>query len=193
MRRTLSITYALYIMYAIAVGCSSQTTVLPQNKGNLPTTEVSGSKSDSSTPAAEAGSSSLANTEGKKNSGGTNENFATCEECKQKRCTSYSGIDLVKACYGREQKDRACSNFVKCAQEKHCFANHPNECYCGTATMAECLAGQANGACKKETEAASLTKEPSEIAARFADPQYPIGNGVDLLLCYRARCNPICM
>lgn len=118
----------------------------------------------------------------------------TCADCENEKCVNYGGENLVAAC-DDEDNNGLCRAFVQCAQANDCAFEHPNKCFCGTVSEMMCMVpGNANGPCIPETQAAAGgIDNPEQIATRFLDPMYPIGDAVALLLCNKERCNPICL
>jgi len=117
----------------------------------------------------------------------------TCDDCESVACTNYQNIDVYNACYNDPANGDLCLDWVMCARENECAFNHPNECYCGTASQADCMGGSANGPCIAEVEAAAGSTSPMTIGQRFMDAEYALGDGTMLLLCDRENCNPICL
>jgi cysteine-rich repeat protein len=143
--------------------------------------------------------------------------MTTCDTC----ATSSCGAD-VDACLGLEgvaasgpargmQLSTLCSRLRDCMHDTGCHldtavAHQPNpggaaagpapeHCYCGTAGV-DCLdAGEANGTCRAQVEAALETDDPYQIIQRVggADPAYPAFRAAtDLIACEGTACAGQC-
>ncbi|MET0593152.1 MAG: hypothetical protein ABW133_10655 [Polyangiaceae bacterium] len=56
-------------------------------------------------------------------------------------------------------------------------------CYCGTATVENCLAGKASGVCKKSLEVGLRSTDPGTIARTITDRSLPSGVAMKLVQC----------
>lgn len=129
-----------------------------------------------------------------------------CEECEEKSCSNFQGIDVVSECEDAhgfalegpaagEPISELCLEFVKCAQETGCAqANGDIEgCYCGDdIDIIECKAEGGNGPCMSEAQAAAESFAPQTIAERWSDPDYAIGLAQAWLSCDASEC-PYCL
>jgi cysteine-rich repeat protein len=124
--------------------------------------------------------------------------------CSPLNCHNYMGEDVLNACYAATATNPAlCGAVMDCAHSTGCVMENasgvawpdpnPNKCYCGTATVPQCMTGMANGECKAQVEAAAGTTDPMTIGERFADPNYAIGDAFAVLTCEQAKCASECL
>ena len=111
-----------------------------------------------------------------------------CDHCEKRFCTRLNNQDYVAGCYEGPHKD-TCKAVVACAKKSKCAKTRSADCYCGeNVGIGQCIKDGGQGPCRLEIESASLTRDPTEIAARFADPKYPVGRAMALIDCKRSYC-----
>lgn len=109
-----------------------------------------------------------------------------CARCNCEKCG-----DLVHSCYGSDKPDEndLCSALVECGLEKKCSSQ---SCYCGSALLATCILGVADGACRSEVERAGGTTLPGDLLTRSNDAKFPLGRANALAACARDSCMTEC-
>lgn len=138
---------------------------------------------------------------------------STCDECGLSACST-----LLDECWGMSGEAQAgpaagaprsllCADLLSCILESSCDRVSRNtegisgafleNCYCGSAGDG-CFSssGQANGSCRRETEAALETTDPISILQRLggSDDHYPIFSMVDAVLdCENDDCESECV
>ncbi len=120
----------------------------------------------------------------------------SCASCEAAACPKmFAGDDKAWGCHGLSGPDRSlCETFVNCVRSTHCATarRDPQPCFCGTAEDVPCLSGAANGVCKAMAEAAAKSTNPSQVAARFSDGDFPIKSAVNQIACDLAKCPTEC-
>jgi cysteine-rich repeat protein len=125
-----------------------------------------------------------------------------CLACENTNCTAYLGqpIDLVHDCYHDPNPTNVqlCVDAINCARTNNCAytARGAEQCYCGTASSANCQLGTGiDGVCQAQFQAAATgdtATTPAGIAGyvtgHFGDRSLPIGNAVFMLQCDRDFC-----
>jgi hypothetical protein len=123
----------------------------------------------------------------------------TCRTCQQASCPA-----LLAACEEAEgtavegpaagqPKRELCASVIECTRTTGCAASAVEECYCGAGVdPLVCLTGGASGVCKAAFEAAAESSDGFVVAERFVDPQFAVGNAVQLLGCGRDLCQAAC-
>ena len=108
-----------------------------------------------------------------------------CARCNCEKCGAES-----MACYGAPEMDaKLCADVIQCGLDKGCSSN---ACYCGSATIAACTLGRADGPCRVEVENASRSTTVNEIITRAEDTAYPIGRANKLSACASMNCKSEC-
>jgi cysteine-rich repeat protein len=118
-----------------------------------------------------------------------------CAECS---CTSCA--TQIAACEGAtgnaaagpgagQPKAELCAAVVKCGQAAGCRGS---VCFCGTATLIECLGGMGNGPCQAEIFAAAETEDPVEVSGRQQDNTFAIGLSNAVSTCSVNSCAAAC-
>ena len=111
-----------------------------------------------------------------------------CDQCEQRFCTKLNNRDYIDECF-RGKAGNVCRKLVMCAHETKCGAKKSADCYCGPdATISECMSKGGNGPCKTEIETAAETTDPSIIATRYVDRDYPVGRAMAVIDCKRRFC-----
>jgi hypothetical protein len=81
---------------------------------------------------------------------------------------------------------------IQCARATGCGATGAQQCYCGTATTADCSAGAGNGPCKAVLERALETNVPTQIISNFQSLSRGGGVAMARLTCDRVNCASAC-
>jgi len=91
-------------------------------------------------------------------------------------------------------KINMCNEALDCVRDSGCAAggNGIIKCYCGTANVADCQSGLANGACKNEIERGLETTLFSQISLRLKSPQYAAGIAMARVECEQSSCKAAC-
>ena len=91
-------------------------------------------------------------------------------------------------------KINMCNETLDCVRDSGCAAggNGIIKCYCGTANVADCQSGLANGACKAEIERGLETTLFSQISLRLKSPQYAAGIAMARVDCEQSSCKAAC-
>lgn len=128
----------------------------------------------------------------------------SCDDvCSPTNCTDYQDLNVFDACYGDDASDAAlCGAVMECAHETGCVMYDasgnlwsepsPRNCYCGAASLMNCMTGSAEGECKDEMEAAAGTDDPMTLATLFTNSEYAIGDAYLLLQCEQTSCADEC-
>jgi len=88
-----------------------------------------------------------------------------------------------------------CNEVLDCVRDSGCAANgNPalKNCYCGTATVQQCNAGQGNGACKAELERALEATDFATVSQRVGNTLYGGGVAMKRVDCDQSFCDPVC-
>ncbi len=81
---------------------------------------------------------------------------------------------------------------MDCARDTNCAVGLPIDCYCGTATSAQCDAGNGNGKCRKIIEEGLETTTAADVQARFSTPTYGAGLAMARINCDQQNCLDAC-
>jgi hypothetical protein len=120
---------------------------------------------------------------------------AACLECETQHCErALVGCDALAG----DQK-RSCEATVACIRASRCQVDDKVEpCYCGTKGLEECMAGAADGPCRRELEvsagatSADAAERALAVAERFVNPLYAVGRAVNLVVCDHESCGAEC-
>jgi cysteine-rich repeat protein len=97
----------------------------------------------------------------------------SCTKCEAQvtACDHATGNAAAGPAAG-ESKASLCSAVVKCGQSSGCRGS---VCFCGTASLVDCLLGMGNGPCQTEIFAAAETEDPAEVSGRQQDLNFAVG------------------
>jgi cysteine-rich repeat protein len=104
-----------------------------------------------------------------------------CDACAAEAIACFAPVEAGAA--------EECAAVVDCGIEHGCSGT---DCFCGTAGLLACVRGGANGPCVREIQAASGSQSVSDVMARSADAEYPIGRANALALCREKSCAEAC-
>jgi hypothetical protein len=85
-----------------------------------------------------------------------------------------------------------CNETLHCIRQSGCAGGQLIDCYCGTATSAECDSGQGNGLCREQLERGFETTNPVEITNRYTNPEFAAGFAMLRVGCDQAYCMAEC-
>lgn len=114
---------------------------------------------------------------------------SACSVCLSSRC------DPTKGCTPLTGDDRlSCQAVESCSYRTGCVTptGDATSCYCGTASVLDCLAGAGNGPCRPEFERAARSTDPTLVSERFADPSFPSGRAHAAITCAATECENVC-
>jgi hypothetical protein len=89
-------------------------------------------------------------------------------------------------------RSHLCNETLDCMRDTNCAVGQLIDCYCGTATSAQCDAGQGNGACRTQIERGLETTSPVEITNRFTRDDLGAGFAILRVGCDQAFCAAQC-
>jgi hypothetical protein len=95
----------------------------------------------------------------------------------QPACSDYAGGDVA-----------LCTSVLSCIRTTNCTAGGITSCYCGTAALAACQGGSANGACKSQIELGLKTTSPGTILLNLTNVALPGGGALSLGQCDHDNC-----
>ena len=130
-----------------------------------------------------SGSGGATGTGGSGGGTGTGGSSANCtRDCELSHCPEYltgceqaTGNATAGPGAGKPRKD-LCLAALACMRGNSCSATQAEPCYCGAGVDdVACLTGAANGPCKAEIEAAAESADAIDVAYRFVDPSFPLG------------------
>jgi hypothetical protein len=104
--------------------------------------------------------------------------------------------------YGDSGADRKlCEDVYACFRDTGCLGvmGDPIKCWCGTNYTDKtqtCFTDnapptQANGPCLRQVLAAAKSTDAATVRLHFADPAFPIGGAVNLIVCRTGFCDQI--
>jgi len=151
-----------------------------------------------STPAAEAATKPSAETVEKPGIPGKPWTSATCLNCENTpaTCANYLSCDAVtgNAADGTP-KSQLCKETLDCVRDSGCASDGKPPlkfCYCGSANVADCTAGKANGPCKAVLERTLEGNTFAQIAARIGNPTFGGGFAMKRVDCDQVFCRKQC-
>jgi hypothetical protein len=131
-----------------------------------------------------------------------------CEECQERACTRYEGVDLVRGCFvtvdpqfNADPKDATflseCRAAVNCALATGCVFQDPLKramsCYCGSASLDDCQAAPAaDAACGGVWRSAARASDAATAFGNMSNLEYPAAWAYELLDCYLDHCHDVC-
>jgi hypothetical protein len=158
------------------------------------------SRKDQSTPAPPADTASKPNTEtlakpAAPSKPGTSAACISCENTPT-TCAAYSSCDSVTGnASDGTSKSQLCKETLDCVRDSGCATDGKPPlqfCYCGTANVADCTAGRANGPCKAALEHGLESKTLAQIAQRLGDPTFGGGLAMKRIDCDQVFCRKQC-
>ncbi|MEI9953445.1 MAG: hypothetical protein WDO74_31815 [Pseudomonadota bacterium] len=123
---------------------------------------------------------------------------AACVSCENTpaTCAAYSSCDSVSGnAADGTPKSQLCKETLDCVRDSGCAADGKpplQYCYCGTANVADCAAGHANGPCKAALERSLEGKTLAPIAQRIGDPTFGGGLAMKRIDCDQVFCRKQC-
>lgn len=122
------------------------------------------------------------------------EKSASCQECTASKCS-----EVLTPCSTVEgnasegpaasmPRKQLCERMLECTQKTSCAAGVVSACYCGKANLADCRAGNGNGACKNAFEEAFEATDPATVMKRIDSLALGGGAAARLLVCTRDFC-----
>lgn len=120
------------------------------------------------------------------NDPGTCQDFVSCDIALGNAAAGSPAAGTPKAAL--------CNEVLDCVRQTGCAANGnaPINCYCGTASGADCQAGLGNGLCKTQIERGLETTAFTSISARFKNTGFGGGVALARIDCDQNACKPQC-
>jgi hypothetical protein len=119
---------------------------------------------------------------------------ATCGVCENLNCPHDAtgcpdDCSVQPACSDYSATDAPlCDAVLTCIRVSNCVAGGVTSCYCGTASLADCLGGLGNGACKTQIEAGLKSTAPNAILLGLTNVALPGGGALSLGQCDHDSC-----
>lgn len=121
----------------------------------------------------------------------------SCETTAPATCAPYVNCDsLTGNAADGTPKAQLCKQTLDCVHDSGCAADgRPplKYCYCGTANVADCTSGKANGACKAVLERSLEGNTFADIAKRIGNPEYGGGFAMKRVDCDQVFCRKQCL
>ncbi len=162
------------------------------------------SRKDQSTPTASSDTTNTPNTEALAKPApasaspgklGTSAACAACENTPT-TCAEFINCDSVTGnADDGTTKSQLCKETLDCVRDSGCAADGKpplQYCFCGTANVADCAAGHANGPCKAALERSLEGKTLAPIAQRIGDPTFGGGLAMKRIDCDQVFCRKQC-
>jgi hypothetical protein len=158
------------------------------------------SRKDQSTPAPTGDSASKATIEAatKPAAPGKPGTSAACLSCENtpSTCAAFTSCDSIagNAADGTA-KSQVCKETLDCVRDSGCAADGKpplQYCYCGSASVADCTTGRANGPCKAVLERGLESKTLAQVAQRIGDTTFGSGLAMKRIDCDQVFCRKQC-
>jgi hypothetical protein len=122
-----------------------------------------------------------------------------CVDCVKRECwnlidgcSTLNGDATEGPAAGKPRK-QLCEQMLECARSTGCDSPTSYGCYCGSADLSACLAGQGKGVCRATVEAAAESTDAGAVFKRLKDKAYASGVVEPLLTCETRGCPDDCV
>jgi hypothetical protein len=113
---------------------------------------------------------------------------AVCSDCEQLNCPHDPAFQPACDDYTTPGDPALCTAVLTCIRTSNCVAAGVTSCYCGTASLSACVAGNGNGACRSVIEAGQKSTNASSILLNLTNVTLPAGGALSLGQCDHDNC-----